>query len=121
MPTETVPVGEVLFGGGRRFALIAGPCIIENEEHPFFMAEKIRDIGVPLGLPYVFKASFDKANRTSIEGFRGPGLEKGLAILRAVRARFGIPVTTDVHEPHPAAAGAESGDLLQDPAVLSAR
>jgi len=118
MPTETVPVGEVLFGGGRRFALIAGPCIIENEEHPFFMAERIRDIAVSLGVPYVFKASFDKANRTSIEGFRGPGLEKGLAILRAVRERFGIPVTTDVHEPHQAEAVAESVDLLQVPAFL---
>jgi 2-dehydro-3-deoxyphosphooctonate aldolase (KDO 8-P synthase) len=118
MPTETVPVGDVLFGGGRRFALIAGPCIIENEEHPFFMAERIRDIAVSLGVPYVFKASFDKANRTSIEGFRGPGLEKGLAILRAVRERFGVPVTTDVHEPHQAEAVAESVDLLQIPAFL---
>ena len=118
MPTETVPVGDVLFGGGRRFALIAGPCIIENEEHPFFMAERIRDIAVSLGVPYVFKASFDKANRTSIEGFRGPGLEKGLAILRAVRERFGVPVTTDVHEPHQAEAVAESVDLLQVPAFL---
>jgi len=118
MPIETVPVGDVLFGGGRRFALIAGPCIIENEEHPFFMAERIRDIAVSLGVPYVFKASFDKANRTSIEGFRGPGLEKGLAILRAVRERFGIPVTTDVHEPHQAEAVAESVDLLQVPAFL---
>jgi 2-dehydro-3-deoxyphosphooctonate aldolase (KDO 8-P synthase) len=118
MTTETVPVGDVLFGGGRRFALIAGPCIIENDEHPFFMAERIRDIAVSLGVPYVFKASFDKANRTSIEGFRGPGLEKGLAILRAVRERFGVPVTTDVHEPHQAEAVAESVDLLQVPAFL---
>ncbi len=118
MPTETVPVGDVLFGGGRRFALIAGPCIIENEEHPFFMAERIREIAVSLGVPYVFKASFDKANRTSIEGFRGPGLERGLAILRAVRERFGIPVTTDVHEPHQAERVAESVDLLQIPAFL---
>jgi 2-dehydro-3-deoxyphosphooctonate aldolase (KDO 8-P synthase) len=118
MPTETVPVGDVLFGGGRRFVLIAGPCIIENDEHPFFMAERIRDIAVSLGIPYVFKASFDKANRTSIEGFRGPGLVKGLAILRAVRERFGVPVTTDVHEPHQAQAAAESVDLLQVPAFL---
>ncbi|HEY7819089.1 MAG TPA: 3-deoxy-8-phosphooctulonate synthase [Vicinamibacteria bacterium] len=118
MPTETVAVGDVLFGGGRRFALIAGPCIIENDEHPFFMAERIRDIAVSLGVPYVFKASFDKANRTSIEGFRGPGLEKGLAILRAVRERFGVPVTTDVHEPHQAERVAESVDLLQIPAFL---
>jgi 2-dehydro-3-deoxyphosphooctonate aldolase (KDO 8-P synthase) len=118
MKTQTVPVGDVLFGGGRRFVLIAGPCVIENDEHPFFMAERIRDIAVPLGVPYVFKASFDKANRTSIEGFRGPGLEKGLAILRTVRERFGVPVTTDVHEPHQAEAAAESVDLLQVPAFL---
>ncbi len=118
MPTETVPVGDVLFGGGRRFVLIAGPCVIENDEHPFFMAERIRDIAVSLGVPYVFKASFDKANRTSIEGFRGPGLEEGLAVLRAVRERFGVPVTTDVHEPHQAEAVAESVDLLQVPAFL---
>jgi 2-dehydro-3-deoxyphosphooctonate aldolase (KDO 8-P synthase) len=118
MPTETVPVGDVLFGGGRRFALIAGPCVIENDEHPFFMAERIRDIAVSLGVPYVFKASFDKANRTSIEGFRGPGLEKGLEVLRAVRERFSVPVTTDVHEPHQAEAAAESVDLLQVPAFL---
>jgi 2-dehydro-3-deoxyphosphooctonate aldolase (KDO 8-P synthase) len=118
MPTETVSVGEVLFGGGNRFALIAGPCIIENDEHPFFMAKRIRDIAVSLGVPYVFKASFDKANRTSIEGFRGPGLENGLAILRAVKERFGVPVTTDVHEPHQAEPVAESVDLLQIPAFL---
>ncbi len=118
MPTETVRVGEVLFGGGRRFVLIAGPCVLENEQHPFFMAERIRDIAVSLGVPYVFKASFDKANRTSIEGFRGPGLEKGLDILRAVRERFGVPVTTDVHEPHQAELVAESVDLLQIPAFL---
>jgi 2-dehydro-3-deoxyphosphooctonate aldolase (KDO 8-P synthase) len=118
MTTETVPVGNVLFGGGRRFALIAGPCVIENDDHPFFMAERIRDISAALGIPYLFKASFDKANRTSIDGFRGPGLEHGLAILREVRKRFSLPVTTDVHEPHQAEAAAESVDLLQIPAFL---
>jgi 2-dehydro-3-deoxyphosphooctonate aldolase (KDO 8-P synthase) len=116
--TNTVQVGEVLIGGGRRFALIAGPCIIENDEHPFFMAERIRDITSELGVPYIFKASFDKANRTSVDGFRGPGLEKGLAVLSQVRARIGVPVTTDVHEPHQARAAAEAVDLLQIPAFL---
>jgi 2-dehydro-3-deoxyphosphooctonate aldolase (KDO 8-P synthase) len=116
--TNTVQVGEVLVGGGRRFALIAGPCIIENDEHPFFMAERIRDIASALGVPYIFKASFDKANRTSIDGFRGPGLEKGLAVLGQVRERIGVPVTTDVHEPHQARAAAEAVDLLQIPAFL---
>jgi 2-dehydro-3-deoxyphosphooctonate aldolase (KDO 8-P synthase) len=116
--TNTVQVGEVLIGGGRRFALIAGPCVIENDEHPFFMAERIRDITAELSVPYVFKASFDKANRTSIDGFRGPGLDKGLAVLARVRERIGVPVTTDVHEPHQARAVAEAVDLLQIPAFL---
>jgi 2-dehydro-3-deoxyphosphooctonate aldolase (KDO 8-P synthase) len=119
MLTETVPVGGVLFGGGRRFPLIAGPCVIENDQHPFVMAESIQAITASLGVPYVFKASWDKANRTSIEGFRGPGLEHGLEILREVKRRFGVPVTTDVHEPHQAEKVAESVDLLQIPAFLS--
>jgi 2-dehydro-3-deoxyphosphooctonate aldolase (KDO 8-P synthase) len=118
MSTETVPVGDVLFGGGRRFVLIAGPCVIENDEHPFFMAERIRAATASLGIPYVFKASFDKANRTSIEGFRGPGPEHGLGILREVGKRFGVPVVTDVHEPHQAEKAAEYVDLLQVPAFL---
>jgi 2-dehydro-3-deoxyphosphooctonate aldolase (KDO 8-P synthase) len=116
--TVAVPVGELFIGGGRRFALIAGPCVIENEEHPFFMAERIRDIAAELGVPYVFKASFDKANRSSIESFRGPGLEEGCAILREVRDRFGVPVTTDLHEPHQAEPVAAAVDLLQIPAFL---
>jgi 2-dehydro-3-deoxyphosphooctonate aldolase (KDO 8-P synthase) len=116
--TETVPIGELLVGGGRRFAFIAGPCVIENDEHPFFMAERIRDIAGELGIPYVFKASFDKANRSSIESFRGPGLERGCSILREVRERFRVPVTTDVHEPHQAEPVAAAVDLLQIPAFL---
>lgn len=116
--TDTVAVKDVLVGGGRKFALIAGPCIIENDEHPFFMAERIREITGELGIPYIFKASFDKANRTSIEGFRGPGIEEGLAILRGVGERFRLPVTTDVHEPAQAEQAAEAVDLLQIPAFL---
>ena len=96
--THTVKVGSLEIGGGRRFTLIAGPCVIENEEHPFFMAEKIQAITRDLGIPYIFKASFDKANRTAIDSFRGPGMEEGLAILKGVGERFGVPVTTDVHE-----------------------
>lgn len=116
--THTVPIGDLFVGGGRRFALIAGPCVIENDEHPFFMAERIRDIAGALGVPYVFKASFDKANRSSIESFRGPGLDEGCAILREVGERFGVPVTTDLHEPHQAAAVAAAVDLVQIPAFL---
>ena len=116
--TETVQVGSVEIGGGRRFALIAGPCVIENDEHPFFMAEQIKAICEPLGIPYIFKASFDKANRTAIDGFRGPGLTHGLEILKGVRERVGIPVTTDVHEREQAGPIGEACDLLQIPAFL---
>ena len=90
--TETVQVGSVEIGGGQRFALIAGPCVIENDEHPFFMAEKIQAITRDLGVPYIFKASFDKANRTALDSFRGPGMEEGLAILKGTRR---VRVTTD--------------------------
>lgn len=116
--TDTVRVGTVEIGGGRRFALIAGPCVIENDEHPFFMAEQILAITRELSIPYIFKASFDKANRTSVSSFRGPGLAEGLAILKEVGSRYGIPVTTDVHEPAQAEAIAEAVDLLQIPAFL---
>ncbi len=116
--TETVKVGSLEIGGGRRFALIAGPCVIENDEHPFFMAEKIQAITRDLGIPYIFKASFDKANRTAIDSFRGPGMEEGLAILKGVGERFGVPVTTDVHELGQAEPVAEAVDLLQIPAFL---
>lgn len=116
--TDTVRVGPVEIGGGRRFALIAGPCVIENDEHPLFMAEKIQAITGRLGIPYIFKASFDKANRTAIDSFRGPGLDHGLEILRRVRERFGMPVTTDVHELDQAVPVAQAVDLLQIPAFL---
>lgn len=116
--TDTVAIGELLVGGGNRFVLIAGPCVIENDEHPFFMAERIRDIAGELEIPYVFKASFDKANRSSIESFRGPGLEKGCALLQEVRERFAVPVTTDLHEPYQAEPVAAAVDLLQIPAFL---
>lgn len=116
--TRTVNVGAVAIGGGRRFALIAGPCVIENDEHPFFMAEKIHAITRELGIPYIFKASFDKANRTSVSSFRGPGMEAGLEILRAVGVRTGVPVTTDVHEIGQVEAVADAVDLLQIPAFL---
>jgi 2-dehydro-3-deoxyphosphooctonate aldolase (KDO 8-P synthase) len=116
--TDTVQVGTVEIGGGRDFALIAGPCVIENDEHPFFMAERILAITRELSIPYIFKASFDKANRTAVSSFRGPGLAHGLAILKEVASRFGVPVTTDVHEPAQAEAIAEAVDLLQIPAFL---
>ena len=105
-------------GGGQPFVLIAGPCVIENDEHPFAMAEAISALTTELQIPYVFKVSFDKANRTSKQGYRGPGLERGLELLGRLRERLAVPVTTDVHEPHQAEAAGEVVDLLQIPAFL---
>jgi 2-dehydro-3-deoxyphosphooctonate aldolase (KDO 8-P synthase) len=114
-PVElTNPRGErVLFGGSAPIALIAGPCVIESEAHVHFMANAIREIAGP----FIFKASFDKANRTSLSGFRGPGLKEGLRILAGVRAA-GQAILTDIHEPAQAAPAAEVADILQIPAFL---
>jgi 2-dehydro-3-deoxyphosphooctonate aldolase (KDO 8-P synthase) len=113
-----VSVGAVTFGGGRPLALIAGPCVIESPAHALETALATRDIAARLGVPYVFKASFDKANRTSIKSFRGPGLEEGLKTLADVRQRAGVPVLTDIHEPWQAAPVAAVVDVLQIPAFL---
>jgi 2-dehydro-3-deoxyphosphooctonate aldolase (KDO 8-P synthase) len=104
---------EVTFANDAPLALIAGPCVIESEEHVLRTAKAIRDIAVA----YVFKASFDKANRSSVASYRGPGLHEGLRILGEVR-KLGIPVLTDVHEPRQAAVAAEFVDILQIPAFL---
>ena len=117
-PPAAVRVGSVTFGEGRPFVFIGGPCVIEDDRHPFFMAERLSAITKELGIPFIFKASFDKANRTSLESFRGPGLDRGLAILSEVRARFDVPVTTDIHEPDQAASAAAAVDLVQIPAFL---
>jgi 2-dehydro-3-deoxyphosphooctonate aldolase (KDO 8-P synthase) len=114
-----VSVGPVIVGGGRPLALIAGPCVIESEAHAIGLAHALRDIAARVGVPLVFKASFDKANRTSIASFRGPGLEEGLRILRRVKAEAGVPVLTDIHEAAQAARVAEVADVLQIPAFLS--
>lgn len=115
---QSVEVGPIRFGAGAPFVFIAGPCVIENAEHPFRMAEAITEICAQREIPYIFKASFDKANRTSLDGFRGPGLNDGLKILAEIRDRFDIPVTTDIHEPYQAAAVADIVDLIQIPAFL---
>lgn len=99
--------------------IIAGPCVIESEEHILHMAEALKAIAGRVGLPYIFKASFDKANRTSITSYRGPGLEEGLRILARVKTEFGLPILTDFHEPSQAAAVAEVADILQVPAFLA--
>ncbi len=112
-----LPGHDVTIGGDSLF-LIAGPCVIESEEHAIKMAESINGVCKALKIPYIFKASYDKANRTSIKSFRGPGLEEGLRILRKVRDTVNVPVLTDVHDAHDAATVGESVDVLQIPAFL---
>lgn len=104
--------------GGPELFLIAGPCVIESEEHALFMAKSIAAICRELGVPYIFKASYDKANRTSLSSYRGPGLKEGLRILAKVRDEIGVPVLTDVHEAAHATAAGEVVDVLQIPAFL---
>lgn len=112
-----VPLADFAFGDSG-LVFIAGPCVIESRELCLQMAETLLAIANRLGVPYVFKASFDKANRTSIDSFRGPGLEKGLAILREVKETFHVPILTDIHESYQAAPVAEVADILQIPAFL---
>ena len=100
------------------FQLIAGPCVIESEEMVLSIAEEMKRITDELGIPYTFKASFDKANRTSINGFRGPGIEEGLRILQKVKDTYGLPVCTDIHEAWQAEPAAQVADILQIPAFL---
>ncbi|MGP3778895.1 MULTISPECIES: 3-deoxy-8-phosphooctulonate synthase [Halanaerobium] len=111
---------EIIFGDQEKpFVLLAGPCAIEEEERVLRIAEGIKEITDRLGIPYVFKSSFDKANRSSIESYRGPGLEKGLRILEKVKKQFDLPVISDIHLPEQAAAAAEVLDIMQIPAFLS--
>jgi 2-dehydro-3-deoxyphosphooctonate aldolase (KDO 8-P synthase) len=107
----------VEIGGAAPLALIAGPCVIESEGHVTLLANALAQIASALNVPFVFKASFDKANRSSVNSYRGPGLKEGLRILKTVRDR-GIAVLTDIHEPAQAALAAESADILQIPAFL---
>lgn len=100
------------------FSLIAGPCVIESEELVLSVAGRMKEITDELGIPYTFKASFDKANRTSIHSFRGPGIEKGLEILQKVKDSYGLPICTDIHEPWQAEKAAQVCDILQIPAFL---
>ncbi len=119
MPTSAAArLGPIAVGGGNRLLLIAGPCVIESRDHCLMLAERIAAVARRLSLPYVFKASFDKANRSSAESFRGPGLDAGLSILRDVRDAVGVPVLSDVHEPAQAAPASAVLDALQVPAFL---
>jgi 2-dehydro-3-deoxyphosphooctonate aldolase (KDO 8-P synthase) len=111
-------VGDVRIGAGDLF-LIAGPCVIESEEHAIRMAEIIKGVARSLDFPFIFKASYDKANRTSIRSFRGPGLKEGLRILKKIKDELQVPVLTDVHETADVGKVAEVVDVLQIPAFLS--
>jgi 2-dehydro-3-deoxyphosphooctonate aldolase (KDO 8-P synthase) len=111
-------VGDVRVGSGNLF-LIAGPCVIESEEHAIRMAEIIKGVARALGFPFIFKASYDKANRTSIRSFRGPGIKEGLRILKKIKNDLNIPVLTDVHDVADVGKVAEVVDVLQIPAFLS--
>jgi len=113
-----IDLGQFKIGAGNRPFLIAGPCVIENEQLVIDTAGRIADIAKAIGMPYVFKSSFDKANRTSITSFRGPGLEKGLAVLARVKQHIGVPVLTDVHSEEQATEAGRVVDILQIPAFL---
>lgn len=110
--------GNLAFGGDNPPLFIAGPCVIESREHALAMARTLRKLRDDLKINLVFKSSFDKANRSSIESFRGPGLEEGLDILREVKEETGLPLISDIHEPRQAAIAAEVLDILQIPAFL---
>jgi 2-dehydro-3-deoxyphosphooctonate aldolase (KDO 8-P synthase) len=116
--TRAVTVGPITIGGGAPLVLIGGPCAIENEKHALMTAERLADIAAGHGVPFVYKSSYDKANRSSVGGYRGPGLTEGLRILRRVRETIGVPVLSDVHQVTEIAPAAEVLDVLQIPAFL---
>lgn len=118
MTKEIVLNENIKFGGNNPFVLIAGPCMIESEDLVMKTAETIKEITTKLNIPYVFKASFDKANRSSIHSERGPGIEKGLEILAKVKKEFDLPVTSDIHEASQAEQAGEVLDIIQIPAFL---
>jgi 2-dehydro-3-deoxyphosphooctonate aldolase (KDO 8-P synthase) len=115
--SSSFKVGDVTVGDGSLF-LIAGPCVIESEEHALMMAECVAGVARALNMPYIFKASYDKANRTSVKSYRGPGMKEGLAILRKVADTTHVPVLTDVHDAHDVPEVAEYVDVVQIPAFL---
>jgi 2-dehydro-3-deoxyphosphooctonate aldolase (KDO 8-P synthase) len=112
-------LGDIAIGGGSPFVLIAGPCVIESEAHATELAGRLCDVARRVGAPFIFKASYDKANRTSGRSFRGPGLNEGLRVLASIKSRFQVPILTDIHEPSHAAPAGDVADVLQIPAFLS--
>jgi 2-dehydro-3-deoxyphosphooctonate aldolase (KDO 8-P synthase) len=117
-PVIPVKLGDITFGGESPFVLIAGPCVIESERHAGDLAAALVDITRRLGVPFIFKASYDKANRTSGQSFRGPGIDEGLHVLAGIKARLHVPILTDIHEPAQAGATAAVADVVQIPAFL---
>jgi len=117
--TREIALGSLRLGGGNPLFLIAGPCVIESEAHARMMAQKIAKIASDAGVPYIFKASYDKANRSSVKAFRGPGPAEGLRILGEIKSEMKLPVLTDIHDASQAAAAAEVCDVLQIPAFLA--
>jgi len=117
--SHSIRIRNFNIGAGSPLFLIAGPCVIESERHATKMAERLHTATRALGVPFIFKASFDKANRTSIDSFRGPGLKRGLEILARIKKKFGMPVLTDVHEASQVGPAAEVCDIIQVPAFLS--
>jgi 2-dehydro-3-deoxyphosphooctonate aldolase (KDO 8-P synthase) len=118
MSASLVQIKDIAVGRAHPLAVISGPCVIEARDHCLRLAEVIRDVCARLGLPYIFKASFDKANRTSADSYRGPGLEEGLRILETVRDAVGVPVLSDIHTPEQAAPAGQVLDVVQIPAFL---
>lgn len=113
-----VKVGNFTIGGSAPLALLAGPCVLESLERSLLIGRTVKEICGRLGINYVFKASFDKANRSSFHSFRGPGLTKGIAWLKTIKEELGVPIVTDIHESYQAAPAAEVADILQIPAFL---
>ena len=118
MATKLVKAGSVGIGGGHPLVVIAGPCVVESKESALRHAAALKQMADRVGVPYVFKSSYDKANRSSVNSFRGPGLAKGLEILAEIKQRIGVPILTDVHESAQVAAVKEVADILQIPAFL---
>src|SRR6266849_5253868 len=117
-PSHTFPVGSFQVGADAPLFLIAGPCVIESEAHATAVAEQLAAISGELNVPLIFKASYDKANRTSLSSYRGPGLKEGLRVLEKIKTRFGVPILTDVHEVAHVEPAAQVCDVLQVPAFL---
>jgi len=117
--TREIQLGSLRLGGANPLFLIAGPCVIESETHARSMAERVAKIAADHAIPYIFKASYDKANRSSVKAFRGPGLSEGLRILAKIKSELRLPILTDIHEPSQAAPAAEVADILQIPAFLA--